>query len=308
MEYKSLFIFNLAILSPHLVIAIYLFFVAVQEKRFSTKIGLNKSFDCTRSIAFTVFPLFTLGVYSLGFIGEDADLIVLLMTLLSVAGLILPLAYIGSEISEVSKAKHSLDFFFGFMNHENQERFENVFELSPYENGSKQTFHRFKKDANFVKLASVANLYQELKTLTDIEKALPPRHRMQEDSEKQKLDELQKQIAKTKQVLKENAFVVKESIQGTANCTYTVQQLEAFKKLEALPLKSSSPKLYTDPTLEELQQIMSIPNVSTTLMSEAKELEKEVRKKLEEKKELLSQDESIESRLRAIKMFHNLQS
>lgn len=301
----DIFLLNLGLVSPYILFSLYCFIVTTREKRFSFKIGLNKPIDYTGALLLMIFPVFVLSLVWIFNLSGNPGMAAF-MTVFSIAGLIAPILSLLNGDSLEFPGIRDLAFFFGIMNDENQEKFESVFELSPYENGSKESFHRFKKDANLVQLAIVANLYQELKTLTDIEKALPPRHRIQDINEKQKLDELQKQIAKTKQVLKENAFIVKESVQGTANCTYTVQQLEAFKKLEALPLKSSSPKLYTDPTLEELQQIISTPNVSTTLMNEAKELEKEVRKKLEEKKELLSQDESVESRLKAIKMFHNL--
>lgn len=296
---------TILLLSPYLYTAIRLFWENATRRTYSNKTGLNHSYNYSSALSHAIFPTLVILVTVIGsMLGNMIAVVSALIIAFMAFGL---LVATDGQIVEYKKfAKtNSLEFFFGEMNYSNREMFKAVFGISPYKNASKEDFHSIKEDANLPKLAEVANLYQEYRKRLDLKMELPCVYEMTSE-QKVQYRKLQKYLMDVADSLKKNAHVISASIDGDVNCKFTASQLNALKNLETMTTTSSSQKLYTDPTLEELQQIIKTPNVSASLMNEARELEKEVRKKLEEKKELLSQDESIESRLKAIKMFHNL--
>ena len=145
----DIFLLNLGLVSPYILFSLYCFIVTTREKRFSFKIGLNKPIDYTGALLLMIFPAFVLSLIWIFNLSGNLDMAAF-MIVFSIAGLIAPILILLNGDSVEFSGVRDLAFFFGIMDDENQEQFESVFELSPYENGSKESFHRFKKDANLV--------------------------------------------------------------------------------------------------------------------------------------------------------------
>lgn len=179
--------------------------------------------------------------------------------------------------------------------------------------GQETIYFYIKHEYSLSQIAEIGKRFDEYVELTRMKNILPGIKDMSEKEIKQS-QLLDKRIEELRQFLSANREIVSEMVTSEGEFKRLKYQSQTIKKLERLNLESAEPLIpiasnfpkHIDPAIHELRIIQGTPDISQEVKQQAKELEVKVEERLKEKQKLLSDEELIQSKFDAIKLYHSL--